>query len=128
MSAETTNNILVSVISEFHSIEKVTSLDQYIFHYHIEIENKGNFTVQLLSRKWIIIDAHGTQRIVEGRGVVGEQPVLEPGEKHKYSSSCLLPSPFGKMSGFYIFERRLDGEQFSVKIPEFRLEVPYLLS
>jgi ApaG protein len=126
--AEITNDIQVSVISEFHTIEKVTSLDQYIFHYHIQIENQGNFTVQLLSRKWIIIDAHGTQRIVEGMGVVGEQPILEPGDSHRYSSSCLLPSPFGKMSGSYTFERRIDGEQFNVRIPEFRLEVPYLLS
>lgn len=128
MFEETTNDIQVKVNSEFHTIEKVTSLDQYIFHYHIEIENKGDFTVQLLSRKWVIVDAHGTQRIIEGMGVVGEQPILEPGESHRYSSSCLLPSPFGKMSGSYTFERQLDGEQFFVKIPEFRLEVPYLLS
>lgn len=128
MFAEITNDIQVSVISEFHTIEKVTSLDQFIFHYHIEIENKGSFTVQLLSRKWVIVDAHGTQRIVEGMGVVGEQPVLEPGDTHKYSSSCLLPSPFGKMWGSYLFERRLDGQQFKVRIPEFKLEVPYLLS
>ncbi|MEK0440310.1 MAG: Co2+/Mg2+ efflux protein ApaG, partial [Bacteroidota bacterium] len=102
--------------------------NQFAFFYHITIENLGDFSVRLLRRKWIIVDAHGSERQVEGEGVVGVQPSLPPSDQHEYTSSCLLSTPFGVMRGNYTFERLMDGQLFTVSIPEFKLEVPYLLS
>jgi len=79
----------------------------------------------LLRRQWFIFDTNGTVREVEGEGVIGLQPVLEPGEIHEYVSGCNLKTTIGKMMGSYLMERMIDGKQFFVEIPEFNLIVPY---
>jgi ApaG protein len=84
--------------------------------------------VQLQRRFWNIFDSISERREVEGAGVVGQQPILRPGEVYEYESACNLKSEFGKMDGTYTFERIADGEKFNVVIPEFRMVVPYRLN
>jgi ApaG protein len=88
------------------------------------IENHSENTVQLKRRHWHIKDAGYSPREVEGEGVVGQQPILEPGESHIYVSGCNLKSGIGKMYGSYIMERIIDGREVEIKIPEFNMIVP----
>ena len=81
-----------------------------------------------MRRQWFIFDSNATVREVEGEGVIGVQPVLEPGEVHEYISGCNLKTSIGKMLGSYVMERLVDGKQFHVEIPEFNLIVPYRLN
>lgn len=100
----------------------------FIFSYTIRIQNMGDEPVKLLSRYWNILDSLGKERIVEGPGVVGEQPELEPGEYFDYTSSCHMATHFGTMSGYYTFRNQLSGELFEAEIPAFLLEIPFMLS
>jgi len=99
-----------------------------VFTYRITIENASDYTVQLLRRHWLIYDTDGTIREVEGEGVLGLQPVLEPGEAHEYVSGCNLRSGMGKMAGTYLVERIMDGRQLQITIPEFTLIAPFRLN
>ena len=92
----------------------------YVYEYHIEIENQSEQTVQLRSRHWIILDAHGRREDVRGDGVVGEFPRLEPGESYRYGSRCPLRTSWGTMEGSYRFLTR-EGEEFDVKVGRFFL-------
>ena len=96
---------------------------QYVFAYHIRIENTGQDVVQLLNRHWQITDGRGRIQEVRGPGVVGEQPVLRPGEAFEYTSGCPLNTSTGIMVGTYEMET-LDGERFDVDIPAFSLDAP----
>lgn len=100
----------------------------YVFTYKIKIENCSDYTIQLLRRHWFIHDANNTVREVEGEGVVGQQPVIEPGEFHEYVSGCNLKSGLGKMYGHYTMERIVDGKKLMVNIPEFTMIVPFKLN
>lgn len=128
MVTQVTEGIKISVdvryIQEFSNPIK----NHYLFAYHIKIENKSDFTYQLISRKWNIFDSNGEHRIVEGEGVVGEKPVLEPGQSFEYESSCNLHTDFGTMHGNYIMKRLVDGEYIKVIIPEFQLITPQKLN
>lgn len=93
----------------------------YVFTYKVNIENNSSHTLQLMRRKWEIYDAGDTSKIVEGDGVVGQQPILEPGNKHEYVSGCNLKSGLGKMRGSFFMEKLFDGKFIEVKIPEFQL-------
>ncbi len=93
---------------------------EYVFAYFVRIENVGPLAAQLLSRRWLIHDSTGEDTVVEGEGVVGQQPHLEPGELHEYQSFCPLKSPQGYMEGEYYFVRP-DGTRFSAAIPRFQL-------
>ena len=97
----------------------------FVFSYHIEMANEGDAPARLLFRNWWIHDSSGEDTAVEGEGVVGEQPHLEPGEGHRYRSFCVLRSPVGYMEGYYTFERA-SGEHFRVVIPRFHLSAPLL--
>jgi ApaG protein len=96
---------------------------RYVWAYTIRIENRGERTVQLVSRHWVITDGQGRVEEVKGPGVVGEQPILRPGESHTYTSGCPLPTSTGSMSGSY---RMLvdGGEPFDAAIPAFSLDLP----
>lgn len=96
---------------------------QFAFAYTITLRNDGDDTVQLLSRRWEIADANGQLRIVEGEGVVGEQPILSPGEQYTYSSGAVLATKTGSMEGHYIF-RDSEQQTFTVTIPVFGLVHP----
>ena len=95
----------------------------FVFAYHIRIQNNGHDVVQLLNRYWQITDGRGSIKEVRGPGVVGEQPVLRPGEAFEYTSGCPLNTATGIMVGTYEMET-LDGERFDVDIPAFSLDAP----
>jgi ApaG protein len=123
-SEATTRGVRVSVLSEFASDRSRPSQQQWFFLYTITISNEGEDTVQLLSRHWIITDGGGHIEEVKGPGVVGQQPVLGPGETFTYTSGCPLSTPFGKMEGTYQMATR-DGEFFDAVVAPFTLSEPY---
>ena len=128
MNTTTTQGVTVSVTTNYLPDYSSPSQEHYVFAYKIDIRNNSEYTVKLLRRHWYIYDANGVVREVEGEGVVGQQPVLEPGDSHQYVSGCNLKSGLGKMRGTYQMERLVDGRTFMVEIPEFTLVVPYRLN
>ena len=120
-SEANTRGIHVEVTSR-HAPEH-SAPGRWFFVYTVRISNHSGETVQLLSRHWIIEDATGQVQEVKGDGVVGEQPVLEPGASHEYTSGCPLPTPFGSMRGSYQMITA-DGERFDAEIAEFVLREP----
>lgn len=123
-----TAGVRVTVKTEYQPSYSNPLQEHFVFTYRICIENNSENTVQLLRRQWFIFDTNATVREVEGEGVIGLQPVLEPGETHEYVSGCNLKTTIGKMVGTYLMERLIDGKQFYVEIPEFNLIVPYKLN
>ena len=128
MDTQTTQGVQVTVTTNYLPDYSSPGQQHFVFAYKINIQNNSEFTVKLLRRYWQIFDSNGTTREVEGEGVVGQQPVLEPGESHQYVSGCNLKTGIGKMVGYYTMERMVDGREFKVEIPEFVLIVPYKLN
>ena len=128
MVSAITQGVKVSVFTRYQPEYSSPVQMHYVFTYHIKIENQSDKTVQLLKRHWRIYDSNGIIREVDGEGVVGLQPVLEPGESHEYVSGCNLKTTIGKMEGTYLMERIFDGKKFEIKIPTFNLIVPYVLN
>ena len=124
-SEASTHGIKVAVVSEYAPERSRPQEKQWFFLYTITITNEGPQTVQLLSRHWIITDGSGKVEEVRGPGVVGQQPVLAPGESFTYTSGCPLPTPFGTMEGTYQMVSPATSEQFDVKIAPFQLSEPY---
>jgi ApaG protein len=119
---ETTVSAAVRYLPE-QSDEKT---GRYAFAYTITIRNTGEATAQLISRHWIITDSQGLVQEVRGLGVVGNQPVLRPGESHEYTSGTAIATPVGTMKGSYQMIAE-DGTRFEAEIPEFTLSVPRVL-
>jgi ApaG protein len=117
----------VQVRSQFLPERSAPRQNQYLFSYTITISNVGEETAQLLSRHWVITDAEGEVQEVRGPGVVGEQPVLEPGMSFEYTSYCPLATNVGTMQGSYTMVRP-DGETFDAQIAPFTLAVPNALN
>ena len=128
MLTEITQGVRVTVETEYQPSYSSPSQYHYVFTYRITIENQSDFTIQLRRRHWHIYDAGFVAREVEGEGVVGQQPVLEPGQVHQYVSGCNLKSGIGKMAGTYEMERIVDGTKFSVNIPECTMVAPLRLN
>jgi len=128
MVTQVTEGIRVSVATEYQPGYSSPNDHNYSFTYKIIIENHSEYTIQLLRRHWHIHDAGFGKREVEGQGVVGQMPVLEPGELHQYVSGCQLKSGLGKMYGTYLMERIVDGKKFRVTIPEFVMNPPFLMN
>ncbi len=128
MVTEITQGIKVSVETEYQPAYSSPSQYHYVFTYRITIENRSEYTIQVLRRHWHIFDAGFTPREVEGEGVVGQQPVLEPGQTHQYVSGCNLKSGIGKMMGNYQIERIVDGNKMHIAIPEFMMIAPLRLN
>src|SRR5262245_28270858 len=126
MSTALTRGILVEVKSEYIPERSDPQNQFYFFAYHVKITNQGEETAQLVSRHWIITDANGTVEEVQGPGVVGEQPILEPGESFEYTSACPLKTPSGQMEGTYQMVLQ-DGKAFDAEIAAFRLAPAYTL-
>jgi ApaG protein len=120
----TTRSIKVQVQPTYLDDQSSPEENYYVWAYQVRIENLGMETVQLLNRHWKITDAHGRVQEVRGPGVVGEQPVLGPGESFDYTSACPLSTPSGIMVGSYEMETR-DGELFDIAIPAFSLDSPH---
>ena len=121
--AAITEGITVRVAVNFLPEQSRIDDGKWFWVYHIRIENASGHTIQLLTRHWRITDGNGDVDFVEGDGVVGEQPVLRPGQSHDYVSGCPLSTPFGSMEGFYTF-RRDDGDLVEASIPFFPLAAP----
>ena len=118
-----TLGIRVTVTPAYVREQSRPQAGQWVFSYHVRIENVGPHPAQLLTRRWLITDSAGDVQEVEGEGVLGEQPTLYPGRVHEYHSFCVLRSPRGSMEGQYRFARP-DGSRFDAAIPRFELEVP----
>jgi ApaG protein len=119
----TTRGIVVSVEPTYLDARSSPDDSQYFWAYRVIIENKGRQTVQLLNRHWMISNSRGELTEVKGPGVVGEQPVLKPGERHEYTSGAPLDTPSGMMGGSYQMESET-GERFDIEIPTFSLDRP----
>ena len=124
ISEATTRGVTVSVVSEYAPDQSRPSDNQWFFLYTITISNGGDETIQILSRHWIITDSNSRVEEVKGPGVVGQQPIIEPGEQFTYTSGCSISTSFGTMEGTYqVITGR--GEQFDVEIARFTLSEPY---
>lgn len=126
MTQDNRYQIKVSTVVRYLPEQSDPEQEQYAFAYTITIENTGTVAAQLRSRHWIITDAHQQVQEVRGAGVVGEQPVLAPGQSFQYTSACGLETPVGTMQGSYQMEAA-DGTNFDAPIPEFLLAMPRVL-
>ena len=124
--AETTHRVTVRVAVSYLPEQSEPERGRWFWAYHIRIENEGDRTVQLLTRHWVITDGRGARHSVEGEGVVGEQPAIQPGAAYDYVSGCPLSTPTGAMQGSYRMVGA-DGREFDVAIPRFQLLAPAVL-
>lgn len=118
-----THGIRVTVRPLFVPERSDAARRRFVFAYFVRLENVSEQRAQLLSRRWLVHDNAGEDTVVEGEGVVGEQPVIEPGQVHEYQSFCVLKSRHGYMEGYFHFERA-DGSEFDAQIPRFLLDAP----
>lgn len=123
----TTDGVTVRVSVSFLPEQSEPARGRWFWAYHVRIENEGLTTVQLISREWIISDGRGGRHEVQGEGVVGEQPVIEPGQSFDYVSGCPLNTPTGWMEGRYHMIDA-DGGAFAASIPRFALVAPAVTS
>lgn len=128
MIRTSTHNIEVSVRVQYWQQYSIPKENHYFFVYFITIQNKSDYSVQLLKRHWDIFDTLGEARTVEGAGVVGETPIIEPGQSFTYNSGCNLVSEMGYMRGYYTLIKLVDEKEFTVDIPKFDLIVPAKLN
>jgi len=126
-NAATTDGVTVRVSVSYLPEQSEPERGRWFWAYHIRLENEGTESVQLLTRHWVITDGRGARHSVEGEGVVGEQPVIEPGASFDYVSGCPLATPSGAMQGSYQMVRA-DGAVFAVEIPRFSLFAPAVLN
>lgn len=121
-----TTRISIEATSEYIAEQSNPAEERYVFAYRIRIANEGNVAARLVSRHWVITDASGEVQEVRGQGVVGEQPLLEPGHAFEYTSGCAIATPVGTMRGSYQMEDGAGGS-FEAEIPEFMLSGPRVL-
>ena len=124
MYEQTTRSITVTVKPFFLEDQSSPEEAHFVWAYHVKIENHGSETVQLRMRYWRITDSLGRVQEVRGAGVVGEQPILKPGESFEYTSGTPLPTPSGIMVGTYQMENET-GERFDIAVPAFSLDSPH---
>ena len=123
-----TQGISITVETYYNYEQSNPLLNEHTFAYKVTIDNLSNFPVKLLRRHWQIFDSHATHREVEGEGVVGQQPILEPGESFQYMSGVSIRTEIGRMVGKYQMENMLNKNMFSINIPEFELVAPHKLN
>lgn len=128
MVQQITRGIKISVETNFEGTFYKNYKMHFAFGYRVTIENQSNDSVQLKSRHWRIFDSLSATEIVDGEGVIGEKPVLKPGESHTYNSGCLLASPIGAMEGHYNMVNFTTTKKFRVVIPQFKLSAPFALN
>ena len=124
MFSKTTKNINISVKPFYLEDQSEPDEQHYVWAYQVTINNFSKETVQLKKRYWKITDSNGTKKEVKGAGVIGEQPILRPGEKYEYTSGAPLNTPSGFMEGYYEMET-IDGNKFSATVPLFSLDSPH---
>ncbi|RNL50647.1 Co2+/Mg2+ efflux protein ApaG [Pedobacter jejuensis] len=123
-----TDGVKVSVETIYQPEYSNPANEHFMFAYRIEISNLSDYQVQLMRRQWVIFDSNSSRREVDGEGVVGVQPIINPGESHVYVSGCNLKTDIGSMKGTYLMKRLVDEGEFEVDIPEFQLIAPYKLN
>ncbi|TCD02371.1 Co2+/Mg2+ efflux protein ApaG [Pedobacter frigidisoli] len=123
-----TDGVKVSVETIYQPEYSNPANEHFMFAYRVEISNLSDYAVQLMRRQWFIFDSNSSRREVEGEGVVGVQPIIEPGDTHVYVSGCNLKTDMGSMKGTYLMKRAVDDSEFDVDIPEFQLIAPYKLN
>lgn len=122
--SQTTNFVKITVLPVYLDAQSEPEDNHYLWAYHVRIDNLGKETIQLKKRYWLITDAYGRRQEINGKGVVGENPIILPGESFEYTSGTPLTTPSGIMMGHYEMEK-MDGESFIVDIPAFSLDSPY---
>lgn len=130
MNEKVRKQLLITAATTYVESQSDPGTNRYVFSYTITIENKSEFPCQLLSRHWVIQDSNRKIEEVYGEGVIGQQPLIEPGEKYRYSSGAVLETDIGTMKGryFMICKSASEGNQeFDVPIPKFVLSVPRTL-
>ena len=125
MYSKKTKKINITVNPYFLDEQSEPEDQHFVWAYQVTIDNQSNEKVQLKNRYWKIIDSNGSEQEVKGEGVVGEQPILNPGEKFEYTSGTPLSTPSGFMGGYYEMETP-KGEKFDVIIPQFSLDSPFI--
>jgi len=125
---QTTKGIKISVQTMYVPEQSNPQANAYVFAYVVNITNESDSPVQLLSRHWDIIDCVGSFRSIEGDGVVGLKPVIQPDGNHSYVSGCHFQTPAGKMEGWYVMENLETGERFKAWIPPFSMFFPGMLN
>lgn len=128
MTSKISEGVRISVETFYQQDYSNPMAGEYMFAYRITIENNNTFPVKLLRRHWHIFDSNGQYREVEGDGVVGVQPILNPGEQYQYVSGCNLRTEMGKMHGTYLMENLNSKQNFSVNIPLFEMIVPFKMN
>ncbi len=128
MLTQVTSGVKIAVVPHYEPKLSCPVMEQYLFSYYITIVNGNDFPIQLLRRHWYIFDSFAVNREVEGPGVIGEHPILQPGESYSYQSACDLKSLRGTMRGFYSMRNMQNNDVFRVNVPLFRMEVPYSLN
>jgi len=128
MVSQITRGIKISVSTSFEGTYFKNYKIHFAFTYEITIENHSKDSVQLNTRHWEIYDSLNDIEIVDGEGVIGKKPVLKPGEKHTYSSGCLIASPFGAMRGYFNMVNFTTTRTFKVNVPTFKLSAPFALN
>ncbi|MBC6110164.1 Co2+/Mg2+ efflux protein ApaG [Pedobacter fastidiosus] len=123
-----TDGVKVSVETIYQPEYSNPANEHFMFAYRVEISNLSDYAVQLMRRQWFIFDSNSSRREVEGEGVVGVQPIINPGETHVYVSGCNLKTDIGSMEGKYLMKRLTDDSEFEVDIPQFLLIAPYKLN
>ena len=126
MASESAYAIEVAAATQYLADQSDESAGRYVFAYTITLRNTGSVAAQLISRHWIITDAQGLVQEVRGLGVVGAQPLLEPGQSFEYTSGAAIATPVGTMKGSYQMVAA-DGTRFEAPIPQFTLSVPRVL-
>jgi ApaG protein len=122
--SQTTRGVCINVTPTFLNEQSDPANDDYVWAYTVTIENDSSTTVQLTARYWQITDRNGITQVVQGPGVVGEQPILHEGDIFTYTSGCPLSTPSGLMRGYYTLQT-LEGEVFEAEIPAFSLDSPF---
>ncbi|MBS1643640.1 MAG: Co2+/Mg2+ efflux protein ApaG [Bacteroidetes bacterium] len=125
---QVTDGISITVECFYQEKQSNPVSGEYLFAYRVTIENFSTMPVKLLRRHWHIYDSNGSYREVEGEGVVGLQPVIEPGNSYQYVSACSLRTDMGKMSGSYKMENLYNKKAMIVQIPEFQLIAPFKMN
>lgn len=128
MKTAITEGVKVSIETVFQPEYSNPINDHFMYAYRVEISNLTESTVQLLRRHWEIFDSNSTKKVVDGEGVVGVQPIINPGQTHVYVSGCNLKTDFGSMKGHFAVKRLADHAMLEVDIPEFFLIAPYKLN
>jgi ApaG protein len=126
MSESEKYRIRVEAVAEYIAEQSDPDDDRYVFAYHMTITNTGTVAAQLVSRHWVITDGTGKAQEVRGLGVIGEQPLLAPGQQFSYSSGSVIATPVGTMQGSYQMTAE-DGHRFEAEIPPFMLAMPRVL-